>query len=390
MNGMGIIFLKELKDALRDRRALMVAMLPAVFGPLAMMLLLSTAAKTRTEARTETLTLSVIGQQNAPDLINYLTRHDIEIEDFEGDPKTEIQARNSKVVLSISKSFGEDFRAFRPATVELIADDSLEKSDQAADRVRRLLHQYSREIGALRLMVRGVDPGIASPLDIQNRDFSTRTSRAGQLLNTLQLILLMAAFFGGSGVAIDTTAGERERKSWVTLLVHPISSLSIIGGKWMTVALFALAASVVSVLATALATSLFSLEALGVDPRLTVAMMIGIVAIQIPMVMLASSVQMLVTLFAKSFKEAQAYLGILTLLPMLPVMITMFQDIKTETWMYLIPIAGQQQLLTSVMRGDGMPLDGYLIAAAVTTVVAVAVFAVLTKLLRSERVVFGG
>lgn len=390
MNGMGIIFLKELKDALRDRRALMVAMLPAVFGPLAMMLLLSTAAKTRTEARTETLTLSVIGQQNAPDLINYLTRHDIEIEDFEGDPKTEIQARNSKVVLSISKSFGEDFRAFRPATVELIADDSLEKSDQAADRVRRLLHQYSREIGALRLMVRGVDPGIASPLDIQNRDFSTRTSRAGQLLNTLQLILLMAAFFGGSGVAIDTTAGERERKSWVTLLVHPISSLSIIGGKWMTVALFALAASVVSVLATALATSMFSLEALGVDPRLTVAMMIGIVAIQIPMVMLASSVQMLVTLFAKSFKEAQAYLGILTLLPMLPVMITMFQDIKTETWMYLIPIAGQQQLLTSVMRGDGMPLDGYLIAAAVTTVVAVAVFAVLTKLLRSERVVFGG
>ena len=98
---------------------------------------------------------------------------------------------------------------------------------------------------------------------------------------------------------------------------------------------------------------------------------------------------MLVSLFAKSFKEAQAYLGMLTMLPVLPVMISMFRDIKTATWMYLVPIGGQQQLMTSLMRGEGMETGGFLFAAAVTTGLATALFAVLTRLLRSERVVYG-
>ena len=387
---MGVIFGKELRDALRDRRAVMVAMLPALLGPLALMLMLSTVAKTRAESRTSTIEIGVIGAEHAPDLVDHLQRNDIEVVPFTGDPKTEIQARNARAVLEIPDGYAESFTRFEPAQVILYADYSLDKSDDAGDRVRDLIGDYGRRIGALRLMVRGVDPSISSPIDIEDRDFSTRTSRSGQLLNSLQLILLMAAFFGGAGVAIDVTAGERERKSWVTLLVHPVRSLDIIGGKWLTVALFAMVASTLAVLATAVATRLFSLEALGVDPRLTLPMILSLLALQIPMVLMASSVQMLVTLFAKSFKEAQAYLGILTLIPMLPVMITMFQDIKTETWMYLVPIAGQQQLMTSVMRGDGMPLDGFALAAVVTTAIALIGFVILNRLLRSERVVFGG
>lgn len=388
MSGLWIVFKKEYIDAIRDRRALMVAMLPALLGPVLMITMLSTAADTHSDA--EDVTLGVIGQEFAPDLIEYLLDNDIVIEDFEGDPKTEIQARNIGVVLSIPEDYGESFQTFKPATVELFADYSLEKSDIAGDQVRDLINHYSRRIGALRLMVRGVDPGIISPVAVSDRDFSTRTSRAGMILNSLQLILLMAAFFGGAGVAIDTTAGERERRSWEPLLVHPITSFQIIGGKWMTVSLFAFVASLLSVLSTATALSFFSLEALGVDPTLTWKMQLSIVALQIPMVLFASSTQMLVTLFAKTFKEAQAYLGMLTLLPMVPVMITMFKDVKTATWMYLVPIAGQQQLMTSVMRGDGMKISLYFLAAAVTAGLALIILAILTKLLRSERVVFGG
>ncbi len=388
MRGLWIVFKKEYLDAIRDRRALMVAMLPAIFGPVLMITLLSTAAETKSDA--EDVTLGVIGQEYAPDLIEYLVDNDVVIQDFTGDPKTEIQARNIGVVLSIPEDYGERFQSFERATVELFADYSLEKSDIAGDQVRDLINTYSRRIGALRLMVRGVHPGIASPVGVSDRDFSTRTSRAGMILNSLQLILLMAAFFGGAGVAIDTTAGERERRSWEPLLVHPMSSFQIIGGKWMAVALFAFVASLLSVLSTATALSFFSLEALGVDPTLTLEMQLSIVALQIPMVLFASSIQMLVTLFSKTFKEAQAYLGMLTLLPMLPVMITMFKDIKTASWMYLIPIAGQQQLMTSVMRGDGMELSGFLLASAVTASLAAVTLAILTKLLRSERVVFGG
>ena len=382
------ILKKELVDSIRDRRALMVAMLPAILGPVFMILMLSSAAETRRQ--TEDLPLGVIGRDHAPDLMTYLEDNGIALEDFKGDPKTEIQGKNINVILSVPKDYAEKFADFEPVTLELFADESLEKSDNALRRVNRLINAYSRNIGNYRLMLRGVSPTAVTPLDIEVRDFSTRTSRAGQILATLQLLMLMAAFFGGAGVAIDTTAGERERSSLEPLLVHPVSSLAIMGGKWITVTVYATLASLVAVVSTALTLDMISLEALGVDPKLTPSMQMAIFASLIPMAFLASSAQMLVSLFAKTFKEAQTYLGMLTLLPALPVMFTMFRDVKTATWMYSVPIMGQQQLMTSVMRGEGMPAVGFATAALVTTVAAILLFVMLTRLLRSERVVYGG
>lgn len=388
MNRFKAVLKKELVDSIRDRRALMVAMLPAILGPVFMILMLSSAAETRRQ--TEDLPLGVIGRDHAPDLMTYLEDNGIALEDFEGDPKTEIQGKNINVILSVPADYAEKFADFEPVTVELFADESLEKSDNALRRVNRLINAYNQNMGRYRLMLRGVSPTAVTPLNIEVRDFSTRTSRAGQILATLQLLMLMAAFFGGAGVAIDTTAGERERSSLEPLLVHPVSSLAIMGGKWITVAVYATLASLVAVVSTALTLDMISLEALGVDPKLTPSMQMAIFASLIPMAFLASSAQMLVSLFAKTFKEAQTYLGMLTLLPALPVMFTMFRDVKTAAWMYSVPIMGQQQLMTSVMRGEGMPASGFAIAALVTTVAAILLFVVLTRLLRSERVVYGG
>ena len=387
MSGLWTVFKKELVDALRDRRAVMVAMLPAIFGPFAMMFLLSTAADTRSEAAAPTL--HVEGAEHAPDLIAFLARQGVVIETLEGDPKTLIQGKTITCAMVIPEDFAERFRGSQPASVELFADHSLDKSDNAADRVRDLVRGYNQQIGSLRLMVRGVDPNVANPVDIVHRDYSTRTSRASVILTSLQLILLMAAFFGGAGVAIDTTAGERERKSWEPLLVHPVASGEIAAGKWLTVTVFASAACLLSVVATTAALRIFSLEALGIDPHLTLGMQASIFALQVPLALFASGLQMMVSVFAKTFKEAQGFLGMLTLLPMLPVMINMFRDTKTETWMYLVPIAGQQQLMTTVMRGEGMDMTGFAIAAVVTLAVACVLFVLFTRLLRTERVVFG-
>lgn len=388
MNGLMVIFKKELKDSLRDRRALLTAMLPAVFGPVLMMTLLSSAAETRKEVKD--LELPVIGQEYAPDLIAYLADNGMVIETFEGDPKTAIQDRTADVILEISAEYGEAFAAFEPASLFLYGDDSLEKSEQASERVARMIRDYSRGIGSMRLMIRGVNPRIASPIDLDFKDYSTRASRASKVLASLQMFLLMAAFFGGAGVAIDTTAGEREHNSLEPLLVHPLTSSVIMGGKWLTVALYGTLATLVVVVSTALCLEYISLEALGVDPKLPLDMQVRIFALLLPMALFAAAAQMLASLFAKTFKEAQTYLGLLTMLPILPVMFTMFKDIKTASWMYLVPIMGQQQLITSVMRGEGMELAGFATSVAVTSAAALLLFAILTRLLRSERVVYGG
>ncbi len=294
------------------------------------------------------------------------------------------------MILQVPDDFGERFSKFQTAPVQLFADDSLQKSDLASSRIANLIRTYARSIGALRLMVRGVNPAVASPVRLERRDFSTRTSRASKVLASLQMLMLMAAFFGAAGAAIDTTAGERERNSLEPLLVHPLTSAEIMGGKWITVSIYGALATVLVVLSTAACLAFFSLEALGVDPKLTSGMQIRILAVLLPMALLASAAQMLASLFAKTFKEAQTYLGLLTLLPILPVMITMFRDIQTAPWMYLVPIMGQQQLITSVMRGEGMDLLGSLTTVVVTLAGALVVFGLLTRLLRSERVVYGG
>ena len=126
------------------------------------------------------------------------------------------------------------------------------------------------------------------------------------------------------------------------------------------------------------------------DPKLTGGMQIRILAVLLPVVFFASAAQMLASLFARTFKEAQTYLGLLTLLPVVPVMVTTFKDVQTAPWMYLVPIMGQQQLITSVMRGEGMSLFGAVTTVVVTLTCALALFGILTRLLRSERVVYGG
>lgn len=386
-SGFQVMFSKELKDALRDRRAIMVAMVPSIALPIMMMLMFSTMAKTRSEATS--MALPVIGAEYGPDLIDFLQRNDIVVEDFEGDPKAAISERTAAVILGIPDDFAESFARSEPAPVQVYADLSLDKSDAAFDRLMGLIEGYNQNIGSMRLMVRGVNPAVANPVRPEIKDFSTRSSRAGQLLGTMLMVILLAAFIGGAGVAIDTTAGERERHSLEPLLVHPLTSWQLVGGKWITVTVFSFAAVVVAVLSTAIAVSMFSLEGIGVDPQLTAGMQTQMLILLLPLSLFASSLQMLVSLFGKTFKEAQTYLSSLTMLPMVVVMASIFGNLKTATWMYAVPILGQQQLMMSVMRRETLDMNGAVVSGVVTSLLAVGVLALLARLLRSERVVYG-
>jgi len=138
------------------------------------------------------------------------------------------------------------------------------------------------------------------------------------------------------------------------------------------------------------ALELVSLKSLGVDPKLTTTMQISIVFLMLPNALLAAALQMLTSLFAKTFKEAQSYIGLLVMVPMAPVLATMIGGAKSADWMFFVPILGQQQLLTGIMRGEGMNFLSVVTATGVTVLLSGIIVIVLTRLLRSERVVYGG
>ena len=384
------VFKKELKDGLRDRRAIMVAILPAIFGPLMIGFMFHNMAKMRGDTELSNMVLPVIGAEHAPALIEFLEDEGLEIKSFEGDPKSALQNKDETVIMEIPEDFIERYNSSMPASVYLMADNSLAKSRSAKNRVEGLLNRYSRTIGQFRLITRGVNPAIASTLNIQERDYSTQAARSGQVLAALQMFLLMAAFFGSAGIAIDTTAGERERNSLEPLLVHPLTSMQIMTGKWFTVVCFGLLATIIVVFSTGKVLDFISLKALGLDPKLTLDMQLNILLLLIPSALFAGALQMLTSLFAKSFKEAQSYLGMIVLLPMIPVIVTMVGNVKQAAWMFYVPILGQQQLLETILRGESISMMNLLSVSGVTLVVALGLVTLMTKLLRSERVVYGG
>lgn len=385
--GTKIIFKKEIIDSLRDRRALMTAMLPAIFMPILMIFMFQTIAQTRDTS--DELEVQVIGQENAPDLIRYLSERDISFVGYDGSAKQDIQSGDIEVVLEIPDDFAEKFTASQPATLYLHSDNSMEKSDVATDRLRRLIQNYGANIGSLRLIVRGINPAIASAVVIENRDYSTDASRAGQILGAMQMFILMAAFFGSAPSAIDATAGERERNSLEPLLVHPVSSLQIVLGKYLSVASFGLLASVLTVIIMAIALSLVSLKSLGVDPKLSLSMQLNIILVLIPIVLLAAALLMLLSLFSKTFKEAQSYTGLVMVLPMFAVLPKLVGGVKDSDWMFSVPLLGQTQLLDQVLRGEGLDMPYLALNAGITLAITSIILWVLVRILRHERVVYG-
>ncbi len=381
------VFKKELRDSLRDRRAIMISLLPALFAPILMATMFHFMVQTRVS--TNEITVPIIGMENAPDLIQYLEQNEVTFTAYEGDPKADIQNKNVKIVMEIPDDFEENFAQSKPAIIYIHSDGSLDKSRADDRRISGLINQYSRTIGNMRLMIHGVNPQIANAVSINDKDYSTDESRAGQILAGLQIFIMMAAFFGSAPTAIDLTAGERERNSLEPLLVHPLTSANIMLGKWLTVVTYGLLATIIAVVVTAIAFEFVSLKAAGIDPKLTVTMQISMIVLLIPNAMFAAGLQMLTSLFAKSFKEAQSYLGFLVFIPMAPVIITMIGGMKAEGWMFMVPVLGQQQILTNIMRGEAMILTQFLSVTAVTIVVSAIILTVLTKLLRSERVVYG-
>lgn len=393
MNAFRIVLDKEVRENLRDRRSLLNALLwGPVFMPVMFFGQLFVTAKQSQEIWDRPPSLAVAGAEHAPTLIDFLKRHGAEIRVAPADAAHAVRSLAEDVVLVIPAAYPDQWRRGEPATVELWHDASRRKSSSREQRIHVLLNEYSRTIGSLRLRARGLDPGVASPVMVQGQDVAEGGRGAAILAALLPFVLMFSAFMGGFYLAVDTTAGERERQSLESLLINPVPRWQIVAGKLAATALFALAATLIGIAAFAVALGVGERFALadvpGLELQVSGARWLTLGFLLVPVVVLASAAQTLVAAFSKTFREAQTYVQFLMFVPMVPFFIISFNPVKPTLQDMLIPFWGQSVLIDRLFRGEALELV-FIAVSGLTTVAAAAVLAaIVVRLYSGEKLLF--
>ncbi|MCX6594955.1 MAG: ABC transporter permease [Acidobacteria bacterium] len=388
MNTIFTVARKEWIDAFRDRRTLYAMLIGAIFGPAMIGFMFSQIASQQKGA--QEIKIPVVGRQYAPVLVNWLTQQSgVEVVDGPEDPEAAVRDRKAAFVLVIDKKFAEKFRDSRPAPVQVVSDVTSQNTRSKVSRLNKLLSGFSSETGAMRLMARGVSPVVVSTLDVEQVEVATAQQRAAMIFNFIPMFLVLALFTGAMPVASDSTAGERERGSLEPLLIIPIPRWHLVMGKWLAATGAAMLSMLMTLSMTLLVLSRLAMEELGIRNQIGTVQILMILAAIVPMGLVASALQMFVSCFAKSFKEAQSYLGMLVLLPTLPGIVAVMYPLTNRPWMHPIPVLGQYAMVTEILGGK-FPLPLALVGAnLVAIVVTTALLVLATRLFSSEKIIFG-
>ncbi|HEX6613429.1 MAG TPA: ABC transporter permease, partial [Rhodanobacteraceae bacterium] len=386
MNAMLTVWWKEVIENLRDKRTVMSALIYApLFGPLMFVVLMNVMINREMAKAEGPLKVPVIGAQYAPNLVNALEQQGLEPQPSIGDPEAAVRNRDADVVLRIPPDYGRAWESGEPAQVELIYDASQTGTSTPRERLEGMLKNYIREQGAMRLVARGLSPGIATPIVIADRDQSTPQSRSGLVFGILPYFFVLAIFVGGMYLAIDLTAGERERQSLEPLFANPVARWRILVGKLGAICAFSLASLVLCAVGFAVAGHFMPAEKLGMSFDLGAAFIGKVLLLELPLLVLFAVLQTLVAAFAKSYREAQTYLSLLMILPILPSMLMSFMPVKPATWMYAVPLLGQQIGISEMLRGRAIGMGDIGIALACGFAVAVLAGLITAWVYRSER-----
>ena len=371
------IFRKEFVDNLRDRRTLVSALLfGPLFGPVMFGLMVSLMLKQNVVESDEPLQLTIAGSENAPGLTRFLeAQTDLRKVNLSESEAREAVRRGSIAVLAlVPKEYAGLFASGAPAPVLLIADSSDSRNRKLADRARRLLASYGSTIAQLRLQIRGVNPLIGLPLAVNEVDVASPAGRAVVVLGFMTYFVLFALLMGGLYLAIDSTAGERERGSLEALLSLPVPRALMVGGKILATCSYMAISLALSLTAFVFVFRFVPLERMGMSANLGLGTALTFFAICLPFIPLGAVLMTFVASFTRTYREAQTYLSSVLLVPTLPIAFASIYSLKTERSLMLIPSLSQHLLMTSILKDESVPLFDWTLSAASSLLVAGALF----------------
>ena len=263
-----------------------------------------------------------------------------------------VKTGEHEVILVIPEDFGDQLADMTPALVRIVSDQANRDADRDARRLRGAVRDYGQLLSGLRVVARGVNPRALQAIDIDEVDVSTPSGRSAILLGMMSYFFIFAALMGGMYLAIDTTAGERERGSLEPLLSLPVTRSQLIFGKIAATCLFMALSLLLSLTAFYFALGFMPLEQLGMTPNFGVPVVLTAFLIFLPFVLLGSALMTLVASFTKSYREAQTWLSVVLLAPTLPILVVSILMLRPRLEFMFVPSLSQHLLLVDMVKNE--------------------------------------
>lgn len=344
-----VVMKKELRESMRDKRTRSSLLLMPFIGLFTILLVVGQVGKMLSSSTS--IELSVRGASHLPDLISFLQAHDVTIHEATSSSEELVRTGDLDLFLEIPESCERSFKEVVPCKLALILDSSRNGTLASQRAVKHLLEGYAQEIAALRLLARGVDPSIAGPVIVDERDMTNDSRSGARFLSVIPLLLLVGVFVSGAHVSIDMTAGERERQSLEPLLANPVSPRSIVLGKWATSLLLTWTGTLLTIIVFALALLYVKATSSEVRVQFDFANWCAMMGLLFPLAVLSTAIQLLIGTYARSFREAQMTAQLLSLLPAIPGMALTLSSERSPEYFYAIPVVGASMGANELLRG---------------------------------------
>ena len=359
-----IVFKKEVRDIIRDKKTLITSILvPMLIIPF-MNILIGGGIENLQKGINENITIGLSEDSRTNEikdlLINDILKDnkDIKLVEDIGDSVEAIRNEKVRIVLDFDKDYAEKLDQNRPFTIRLMYDESKTKSQGSVSIVSNIIRNYNNTIVAKRLEELGVSTDILMPANIEEKNVAEKDSNNMFLSMILPLMIVVFIASGGIPAATDLIAGEKERNTFEPLLTTRPKRMSILIGKYLTVTLFSFT-TVIATLGGFIVSYIINPKALSMGSDSEIAgfsMPLGAIVltilISIALGLIFAGIQITLSTYSRSFKEAQTYLGFLTILVIIPAYGTMFtQAGDMSTYMFLTPIVNTIAAIKMVLGG---------------------------------------
>jgi sodium transport system permease protein len=362
LRNVGIVYRKELREALRDRRTVIASIvIPLFLFPLLSVGFGSLVSSIINKTEEASPKVMVVGGDDSPGVVAALkATPKVEVVSASQDWRNQVIEKEIPLAVEIPAGFDKSLTDQKKLEVFIYKYTGDLKSETAAGKLNDSLRAYREKVVKDRVVAQKLPVEVLDPFQITQKNIAPPEKSGAALFfgGFIAYIVVFLCFNGGMHPSIDLTAGEKERGTMETILSSPISRAHLVFGKFLLVLTTALSTAALSVISMGISFALvnaFQAKAVeagkeGMTMHIGIGAALSVFIMAIPLAVLFSSIQLMIASFAKTYKEAQTYLVPLIFIVIIPAIAAML-PIDLSAKLSLVPILNVSLLCKELVIG---------------------------------------